>query len=422
MGAKYVNIDRKTGLLLPPDLREWVKDNALVHLVVEAVELCEVRRAKVNERGTGSRQYPPSMMLALLIYNYAMGVFSSRRIERQTYESVAVRYICANTHPDHDTVAKFRRENGGLIHECFVQVLQMAQELGLLKMGTIILDGTKIKANASRDRTYGEAELAGEVERCLAEAKQADEQEAAEGEELPEDLAAAPARLARLREAQARLAARRVEKAQPDQASDDREDPPQGPGHRSTPRTNLTDPSSSLMRTAHGDFVQGFNVQAVTNAEPSALIVHTSISGHATDRRELWPTIRSIDPRLPVPQTVLVDAGYDNQAQISALQTRGVTVYCPPQKKPVPHPGGYRLTKHRRRLAQLREARRAQLQTPAGQALYARRRHIEPIFHVLKNLMGFRQFLLRGLSKVALEWELLALAFNCRKLARLRPA
>lgn len=422
MGAKYVRIDRETEMMLPPDLREWVKDNALVHLVVEAVELCEVRGAKVNERGTGSRQYPPSMMLALLIYNYAMGVFSSRRIERQTYESVAVRYICANTHPDHDTVAKFRRENARLIHECFVQVLQMAQELGVLKMGTIILDGTKIKANASRDRTYGEEALAKEVERCLAEAKQADEQEAAEGEELPEDLAAAPARLARLREAQARLAARRVEKAQPDQAPEDREEPPQGPGHRSKARTNLTDPSSSLMRTAHGDFVQGFNLQAVTNAEPSALIVHTSISGHATDRRELWPTIRSIDPRLPVPQAVLVDAGYDNQAQISALQARGLTVYCPPQKKPVPHPSSYRLTKHRRRLAQLREARRAQLQTPAGQALYARRRHIEPIFHVLKNLMGFRQFLLRGLSKVALEWELLALAFNCRKLARLRPA
>src|SRR5882757_8264569 len=111
MGAKYVKIDRETGMLLPPDLRELVKGNDLVHLVVEAVELCAVGAAKVNERGTGSSQYPPSMMLALLIYNYAMGIFSSRRIERQTYESVSARYICANTHPDHDTVAKFRREN-----------------------------------------------------------------------------------------------------------------------------------------------------------------------------------------------------------------------------------------------------------------------------------------------------------------------
>lgn len=420
MGAKYVNVDRKTGLLLPPDLREWVKDNALVHLVVDAVELCEVRRAKVNERGTGSRQYPPSMMLALLIYNYAMGVFSSRRIERQTYESVAVRYICANTHPDHDTVAKFRRENGALIHECFVQVLQMAQELGLLKMGTIILDGTKIKANASRDRTYDEAELAREVERCLTEAKRADEQEAGEGEELPEELAAASTRLARLREAQARLAARRVEPAQPKKRDDD--DPPQGPGGRSTPRTNLTDPSSGLMRTARGDYIQGYNAQAVTNAEPSPLIVHTGISAQPGDQRQLYPVVETIDPRLPASATVLVDAGYDNQAQINALEARGLTVHCPPSRPPVLQPSHYRLTKRRRHLVQLRENRRVRLQTPEGQALYARRSRIEPVFHVLKNLLGFRQFLLRGLAKVALEWELLALAFNCRKLARLRPA
>jgi hypothetical protein len=298
----------------------------------------------------------------------------------------------------------------------------MAQELGLLKMGTIILDGTKIKANASRDRTYDEKELAREVERCLAEAKQADEQEMAEGEELPEDLAAASARLARLREAQARLAARRAEQAQSREAADKDDDPPQGPGGRSKPRTNLTDPSSGLMRTAHGDFIQGYNVQAVTNAEPSPLIVHTGLSAQSGDQRQLYPVVTAIDPRLPASTTVLVDAGYDNQAQINALEARGLTVYCPTSRPPVLQPDNYRLTKRRRHWVQLRENRRARLQTPEGQALYARRSRIEPVFHTLKNLLGFRQFLLRGLPKVALEWELLALAFNCRKLARLRSA
>jgi hypothetical protein len=211
-----------------------------------------------------------------------------------------------------------------------------------------------------------------------------------------------------------------VEPAQPKKRDDD--DPPQGPGGRSTPRTNLTDPSSGLMRTARGDYIQGYNAQAVTNAEPSPLIVHTGISAQPSDQRQLYPVVETIDPRLPASATVLVDAGYDNQAQINALEARGLTVHCPPSRPPVLQPSHYRLTKRRRHLVQLRENRRVRLQPPEGQALYARRSRIEPVFHVLKNLLGFRQFLLRGLAKVALEWELLALAFNCRKLARLRPA
>jgi transposase len=160
MAERLVNIDRQTPMLLPPDLREWVAENDLAHLVLEAVELCDMRGAQLNVRGSGSEQYPPSMMMALLIYAYCTGLFSSRRIERATYDSVALRYLCANHHPDHDTIAKFRRENEALFRKSFGQVLLMAREAGLLRLGAVCIDGTRMAgaglghsgAHCGRDR------------------------------------------------------------------------------------------------------------------------------------------------------------------------------------------------------------------------------------------------------------------------------
>jgi hypothetical protein len=289
----------------------------------------------------------------------------------------------------------------------------MARELGLLKMGTIIIDGTKIKANASKRNTYQAEDLKKEVQRCLEAARQADEEPVVDGAALPDHLANPQARLARLRKAQACLEAK---------ATESRDEPP-GPSGRSTPRINTSDSSSQLMPSPQGGgFIQGFNAQIVTDAEPGPLIVHTRISSCTNDLRELLPTASSMDPRLPAPHTLLVDTGYDNTNHILALEDRGISVYCPPQKARARLKGGFRQTKIRQRRAALRQARRERLQTPEGQKLYAQRRRIEPIFHILKNLMGFRQFLLRGLTKVSLEWELLALAFNCRKLAVARAA
>src|ERR1700733_666454 len=143
MSNRYVSVDRNTPLLMPPDLREWVRDDDLVHFLVDALPLLDLSCAVVNQRGTGSEQYPPGMMLGLLVYCYANGIFSSRRIERATYQQVSVRYLCADTHPDHDTIAKFRRENGALLRQAFVELLQLAQRSGLLQLGTLVLDGTK---------------------------------------------------------------------------------------------------------------------------------------------------------------------------------------------------------------------------------------------------------------------------------------
>src|SRR4029078_108131 len=149
MAERFVNVDRQTPMLLPPDLRDWVADNELAHLILDAVELCDLSAAQRNVRGSGSEQYPPSMMLALLIYAYATGVFSSRRIERGTYESVAMRYLCANHHPDHDTIAKFRVENAKLFERCFGQVLMLAREAGVLRVGAVSVDGTRIAGAGS---------------------------------------------------------------------------------------------------------------------------------------------------------------------------------------------------------------------------------------------------------------------------------
>src|ERR1700720_1119984 len=164
MAERLVNVDRQTPMLLPPDLREWVADNELAHLILEAVELCDMSGARLNVRGSGSEQYPPSMMMALLIYAYATGLFSSRRIERATYESVALRYLCANHHPDHDTIAKFRRENEALFRSCFGQVLLLAREAGVLRVGGLSLDGTRIAGAGARSAVRSLEQIERELE------------------------------------------------------------------------------------------------------------------------------------------------------------------------------------------------------------------------------------------------------------------
>jgi transposase len=206
MAERLINVDRATPMLLPPDLRDWVAGNDLALLILEAVELCDLRGAARNVRGSGSAQYPPGMMVALLLYGYASGTFSSRRIERATDESVAVRYLCANHHPDHDTIAHFRRQNGGLFARCFATVVQLAREAGLLRLAAISLDGTRLAGAASKNsvRTLGQIEaelreLESQGASLLGQAEAADRRDAdAGGTQLPPELADAQARREKL--------------------------------------------------------------------------------------------------------------------------------------------------------------------------------------------------------------------------------
>src|SRR6201985_821923 len=200
MPERYVVIDRQTPMLLPVDLRDWVAENDLGRLILEVVEQCDIRSAWTNERGSGSAQYPPGMILNLLIYAYARGVFSSRRIEQLTYENLSVRYLCANTHPDHDTIAKFRRENVELFQDCMRTIILLGQELGMVKLGMLAVDGTRWQANANRHRFRTREQLEQEQARLdelikglLQKAEAADQAQQGQEEpaELPPELAAA---------------------------------------------------------------------------------------------------------------------------------------------------------------------------------------------------------------------------------------
>ena len=196
MATRYVNVDRRTPMLLPVDMREWVPEDDMVHFVIAAVEQRDLRLAEVNLRGSGSEQYPPSMMTALLIYCYAHGIFSSRKIERATYRDIAVRYLSGDTHPDHDTIATFRRRNGELFAQCFVEVLEMAEQIRVLKVGTVSIDGTKMGANASKYKSlsYERCEellprLEQQVQELVKQAEEVDSTESDAGDRLPEELA-----------------------------------------------------------------------------------------------------------------------------------------------------------------------------------------------------------------------------------------
>jgi hypothetical protein len=341
-------------------------------------------------------------MLALLIYSYATGTFSSRAMERSSYDSLAVRYLCGNHHPDHDTIAKFRRENGGLLKACFVRVLELAREVGLLRLGTVSVDGTKIAALAAKKRSVRRAQLQKQlavlqtqVDALLERAEQADGSGREDGTTLPQELAMRQRRLERLRAAQAVLEQRDEE----------------GGGDTVHPG----DPDSGLTPTAQGPFIQGYNAQAAVSAEGTTLIVGAEVVPATNDRRQLAPTLEAIPRELGVPAIALADTGYDNSAQIEQLTRRGIKVYCPPQKVAATAPRH----RERRALWQQRRARRAELEQPAARKLYRRRAaSSEPCFHVIKRLMGFGRFSLRGLPKVNLEWNLVALAYNCRKITQ----
>jgi transposase len=458
MATRFVNIDRETPMLLPPDMKDWVAKDDLVRFIVDAVETCDLRLARVNQRGSGDRQYPPSMMLSLLIYCYGQGLFSSRAIERATHSHVSVRYLCANEHPDHDTIATFRRENAGLLESCFVAVLQLARELKAFdRLGTVSVDGTKLGARASRrsNRRLNELEeeLAGlqtQIQELLQQAEAADREEArAPRETLAQQLQDKEQRQALLREAKAQLQARQeaCRRQRREQARGEDPEDPSAPSCRvrgstsveKTARTaeeppakkdaqraiNLVEPESRLLRDAHGVYLQGYNAQLVVEAgaeSRSQLIVGVHLSQDGNDRRALGETLEKVPAALRSEIThVVADTGYDNTDLISAVEKKwGVTVLCPPQSATTPEPPThYRLKKVQQRRRQSAQEMRERLDRPENQRLYARRAaSSEPVFGVLKNILGFRRFRLFGLAKAKIELLLVATAYNLRRLAQ----
>lgn len=456
MGARFVNVDRDSPMLLPPDLRDWVARDDLARFVLDAVEQCDLQVAHLNVRGSGDAQYPPGMMLALLIFCYAHGLFSSRRIEQATYHHVSVRYLCANLHPDHDTIAAFRRHNAELLTNCFVRVLELAQELKAFRqMGQISVDGTKLKARASlhANRTSTElaeqsATLQQEIEGLLAEAERADQTPAAGDNSLAAKLQDKQARRAALQVAAAALDQRQRQHEQERAAarharvSDTPLDPQEPSAPSCPPRANsaapeepakavakkaagtinLVEPESRLMRDAHGAYLQGYNAQIAVDTSGSQLIVGAQVIQDANDRRALPEVMRAIPEKLRKEVKHLVlDTGFDNaglNAQIEAEY--GVTILCPPQS-PGPQKRGetYRVSKALKRRQDYAEEMRKRLEQPENKERYRRRAAtVEPVFGVLKNVLGFTRFRLFGLAKVQIEFTLVAIAYNLRRLSQ----
>src|SRR5688572_8844831 len=336
--SNFRPVDCDTGFLLPPSVDEWLPEKHLARFVVEVIDGLDLGRMAKAYRGSGSASYHPSMLLGILVYGYATGVFSSRKLERATYDSVAFRFIAANQHPDHDTIAVFRRRFLEGITELFVQVLELAREMGLLRMGTVALDGTKIHANASRHSALSyehagkiEAQLKAEVADLLAKAEVADRADLPDGLSIPDELARREERLKKLAEARATIEARARERFEREQAEYEarlaardakaaatgrkpRGKPPEPPveGPLPTDQVNLTDEQSRIMPVPGGGFEQCYNAQAVVAAS-SLLVVAANVVQAPNDKQQLEAMLGRIDALpedLGKPETLLADTGY----------------------------------------------------------------------------------------------------------------
>jgi transposase len=445
--------DRLTSFLMPPSVDEWLPQRHLARFVVEVVDGLDLSAMSKSYRGSGSASYHPAVLLSLLVYGCASGVFSSRKLERATYDSVAFRFIAANDHPDHDTIATFRRRFLKEIEALFVKILLLAREMGVLKMGTVALDGTKIHANASRHSALSyehagkiEAQLKAEVADLLAKAEAADQADVPDGMSIPEELERRKVRLEKLATARATIEARAKERFEREQAEhqakiEAREAKieatgkkpggklPQPPvaGPLPTDQVNLTDEESRMMPVAGGGFEQCYNAQAVVAAN-SLLVVAVEVVQAANDKQQLQPMLNQVvalPEALGKAETMLADNGYFSAANVTACAETGIAPLIAMGRQPH-HPS------LNERFADAPpapenptplEAMAHRLATPEGKKLYALRKHVpEPVFGIIKSVMGFRQFLLRGIDQVRGEWSLVTMAWNLKRMFTLCSA
>ncbi len=436
--------------LLPPDLKDWIPEDDLVHFVLEAVERVDMNRFRINSRGTGDAQYHPRMMLSLLIYCYANGIFSSRRIERATYRDIGVRYLTADTHPDHDTICKFRRDNLSAVSESFVEVLLMAKELKLLRVGLVSVDGTKFDANASKVRSvrYDRAkelseQLRMEVDGLLQQAETSDRHNALDPQSLPKEIARRDSLRLKLdnackrieSRAQARAESEREEYEKKLQVRQERKGrrtgkKPKAPDPSPAPKaqSNLTDPDSRLMRkNKRCEYRQGYNAQAVVDAEGSQLILSAGVSQCASDRNELVEAVTKIPEVVGKPDTVLADNGYANGDEVAKLAQIGVETLVATGTEGRRRRHDFRpeqsgkLVKEPK--AEWLVAMKKKMESEEARSKYRlRKQTVEPVFGIIKNVLKFTRFSLRGLQKVRGEWELVALSYNLKRLHKLKGA
>lgn len=442
-------------LLLPPDVREWLEEGHLAYFlldVVEALDLSEIFASYDGSRG-GRPGFDPRLMVGLLLYGYCVGVRSSRKLEKATYESVPFRVLAANQHPDHATIAEFRRRHLKALSLLFVQVLRLCEKAGLVRLGHVALDGTKVRANASKHKamSYGRMEekieeLEKQVQELLAEAEAADQAEDDQhgprrGDELPDELRFREQRLEKIRqakealEAEARAEAQRLreeKEAKAQSRSEEPRSPEPAPAEAVEPepekvvkpaekaQRNFTDPDSRIMRDgATKSFEQSYNCQAAVDHQ-TQVIVAAQVTQQANDKQQVQPLVEQMKANLEGrrPAELSADAGYFSEANVGYLDGEKIDPYVAtgrqkhgtlPKERPetVTAPGTPR------------ERMAAKLQTPMGKKAYSKRKEtVEPVFGQIKEARGLRRFLLRGLGSVQAEWDLICTTHNLLKLFR----
>src|SRR5216684_5574544 len=392
MSERFRAVDRETPYLLPPAVQDWLPEQHLARFVVEVVSKLDLHELKMPYAGVGSEAFNPEMLLAMLFYGYATGVFSSRKLEQATHDSIAFRYIAANTHPDHDTIATFRQRFLKQLEPLFLQILLLAKTMGFLKLGKISLDGSKVQANASKHSALSwghatelEEQLKEEVARLMAMAEAADA-EVSEGMDIPAE-----------------------------------------PGVRDSDQINLTDEESRIMPAGGKNFQQAYNVQAGVDLE-TMLVVTAHVTQHANDKLEVEPTLKALQ-QLPETlgqvEALLADTGYRSESNTKLCHAANMTPYLAGGRESHHPPVEQRFTEPPALApdADVVQAMDHRLATVEGRAIYAQRKStVEPVFGIIKSVLGFRQFHLRGLDAASGEWTLVTMAWNLKRLFNLTSA
>ena len=426
MAKTYKTYLPEQDLLLPPSLRDWLPENHLAYCVSDVVDQLNLSAIEsvYEEEDRGQPPYHPRMMTKMLVYGYCVGVFSSRRIQKRLVEDVAFRVLAAGNQPDFRTIADFRKLHLQALEGLFQQVLRLVLEVGALKLGRVALDGSKVKANASKHKamSYGrmgetEKRLREEVRRLLKQAEATDEEEdkrygrERQGDELPEELQRRETRIARIQEAKKALEERAREKAKSEgEGKDSKEAKPEPKA-----QYNFTDPESRILKGSDG-FVQGYNTQVAV--EPLfQLVVGQTVTQAANDKQQVVPLIEAIEEQSGQrPKEVLADSGYCSEENLKYLEKRRMAGFVATEKQK----HGERNEPCKRgplpKDASRVERMKRKLKTKVGVAVYARRKcMVEPVFGQIKQARGFRQFLLRGLHKVRGEWALICMTHNLLK-------
>jgi len=448
---RFIDCDRDTLYLMPPSVQDWLPDNHLARFIVDVVQQLDLRPLENAYAGRGSDAYSPRMLLSLLFYGYATGTFSSRKLEAATYDSVAFRYIAANTHPDHDTIATFRKRFLDELKSLFAQILMIAHEMGVLKLGSVSLDGTKVKANASKHKALSwqhacrlQEQIRAEVEALIRKAQEADHENLPDGMSIPEELARRKERLQSIAKAkeeiqrrasqryaqekeayEKKMTERRAKAKKSGKKPPGRPPKPPEPGPKKTDQVNLTDEDSRIMPTSGGNFEQGYNAQAGVDMD-SLLIVESHLTQQPNDKQQLEPALQNLvalPKQLGSPEALVMDSGYFSEGNVNICEAEHITPYIAlgrekhnipleerfSQPEPLaPHADPVARMKHR-------------LKTPEGKQIYAKRKStVEPVFGIIKEIMGFRHFLLRGIEAVTGEWDLVCMAYNLKRMHSLK--